>query len=479
MKLRLNYNQIVATMALVICGVAALIAPNIARAQNLKCFILTPPEQLLEGVKKVAIMDFTVTTSFHADDPPAKQKKSEVETLLDALTKKDAGKNQQKFTDSGVKLTDMMIARLLEDDRGIHDLGTGFLGLGGTKDGKSFQQGAHTNIFAVVERSRIAQVLNELQLGQSGFIDEAQAAQVGKILGVDAIITGSLSISCEDHWIKREKEREENKKKVKYQVDCNTRAANTSATIRLIQVETGQVIGSRHSEHKDEPERCGGEALPPPEATVDAGLQMVAAELVNYFAPRFEMQKLEFAKIEGEEYKRFREDAKKALERYELDQAYVLYTAIAEQDPYNHAALFNLGVLHEAVGNYKPAQEQYTLAAKLKSKEEKYTKAQTRATKQVAFWEKLNALEIYLQARTFQASAEQMQVATAPKIQVNGSSSHRFEIKAESNPASQTLVKVPGEIELELVAAAGDWYKVKLLDGREGYLARKDGKMLK
>jgi hypothetical protein len=72
-----------------------------------------------------------------------------------------------------------------------------------------------------------------------------------------------------------------------------------------------------------------------------------------------------------------------------------------------------------------------------------------------------------------------MQVATAPKIQLNGSGSDRIAIKAASDPASQTLVKVPGEIELELVAAAGDWYKVKLLDGREGYLARKDAKVLK
>jgi hypothetical protein len=47
MKLRLCYNQIVAAMALVVCGVSALIVPNLVRAQNLKRSILTPPEQLL------------------------------------------------------------------------------------------------------------------------------------------------------------------------------------------------------------------------------------------------------------------------------------------------------------------------------------------------------------------------------------------------------------------------------------------------
>jgi tetratricopeptide (TPR) repeat protein len=201
--------------------------------------------------------------------------------------------------------------------------------------------------------------------------------------------------------------------------------------------------------------------------------------LANYFAPRFELQKMEFAKIEGEEYKRFAETAKDALERYDIDTAYLQYAAIAEQDPYNHAALFNLGVLYESVGNYQPAQGKYSMAAKLKSKEDKYIKAQARVAKQVAFWEKLNAMGIYIQEHTFEVSAEQIQAATVAKIQVNGPGSSRFEIKAEPNPSSQTLVKVPGEIELELIEQAGDWYKVRLLDGREGFIAKKDAKMLK
>jgi tetratricopeptide (TPR) repeat protein len=460
-------------------AMALLLISTIAAAQDLKCFILTPPEQLLEGVKKVAIMDFAVTARFHADDPPSQKKKSDAEILLEALVGKDKGKDEQKFADSGVKLADRMIALLLEEDRGIHGVGSGFLGLGDTKDGKSFQQGSRTDVFAVVERSRIAQVLNELQLGQSGLVDEAQAAQVGKILGVDAIITGNLAVSCDDRWSKEERE---DKKRGKYMVDCHKRTASASASIRFIHIETGQVIGSKQSTYESKPETCSEKMtydLPAPEATIAECLQAVAAELVNYFAPRFEMQKMEFAKIEGDAYKRMRDDAKRVLDRYELDQAYVLYTAIVEQDPYNHAALFNLGVLNEAVGNYQQAQEQYALAYKLKSKEKKYSKAQTRAAKQVAFWEKLSALDIFLQPRTFAVSTEQMQVAAAPRIQVIGSGADRIAIRAASDPTSPTLVKVPGEIELELVAASADWYKIKLLDGREGYLAKKNGKILK
>jgi Curli production assembly/transport component CsgG len=461
--------------ALVMLAVVVIAAPAIVRGQNLKCFILTPPEQLLEGVKQVAITDFAVTTSFHADDPPGKEKKG----VLGFLEKAgEAGKNNQRFADSGTKLTDMMIAMLLEDDRGVRDVGTGFLGLG-KKEGKSFQNGARTNVFGVVERTRLQQVMNELQLGQSGVVNEAQAAQVGKLLGVDAIIAGNLSVSCDDRWVKEDRE---DKKKGKYQVDCNKRTANVSATIRIIKVETGQVIGSKQSSHKEEPKKCSdnyGNDLPAPEATVDECLKNVAEELADYFAPHFELQKLEFAKLEGDDYKRFHETAKDALDRYDIDTAFLQYAAVAEQDPYNHAAQFNLGVLYDAVGDYKHAQEKYNMAAKLKSKEGDYIKAQSRVAKQVAFWDDLNALGIFIQERKFEVSTEQVQAAAIPKIQVTGSGSDRFEIKAEPNRASQTLVKVPGEIELDLVQDAGDWFKVKLLDGREGFISKRNAKMLK
>ncbi len=461
---------IVMTLAVVMAA-----APTIVRGQNLKCFILTPPGQLLESVKQVAITDFAVTTSFHADAAPGKEKKGVV-GFLEKVS--ESGKNEQRFADSGTKLTDMLIAMLLEDDRGVREVGSGFLGLG-KKEGKSFQNGARTNVFGVVERTRLQQVMSELRLGQSGVVNEAQAAQVGKLLGVDAIIAGNLSVSCDDRWVKEDRE---DKKKGKYQVDCNKRTANVSATIRIIKVETGQVIGSKQSSHKEEPKKCSdnyGNDLPAPEATVEACLKKVAEELADYFAPHFELQKLEFAKLEGEDYKRFHDTAKSALDRYDIDTAFLQYAAVAEQDPYNHAAQFNLGVLYDAVGDYKRAQEKYNMAAKLKSKEGDYIKAQSRVAKQVAFWEKLNTLGIFIQERTFEVSTAQVQAASIPKIQVIGSGSDRVEIKAEPNPGSQTLVKVPGEIELELAQDAGDWFKVKLLDGREGFISKKNAKMLK
>ncbi len=47
--------------------------------------------------------------------------------------------------------------------------------------------------YSVIERSRIDAILQEQNLGASGRIDATTAAQIGKILGVDAIILGSIT----------------------------------------------------------------------------------------------------------------------------------------------------------------------------------------------------------------------------------------------------------------------------------------------
>ncbi len=50
-----------------------------------------------------------------------------------------------------------------------------------------------TGKFEVVERNLLQKVLEEQKLGTTGYIDQETAISIGQILGVDAIITGSLT----------------------------------------------------------------------------------------------------------------------------------------------------------------------------------------------------------------------------------------------------------------------------------------------
>jgi hypothetical protein len=443
------------------------------QAQNIKCFIIKPPTQLLDNVKTIAVADFTINTRYFNNDRTSKKT---VDRILDVIDKaQDAKMQNTYFTDSGKKLSDMIIAGLLDDQRGVHDVGSGFLGLG-KKEGRTFIPGARTNVFTVIERARMDQIMEELKLSQTGLIDESQAVQVGKMLGADAIITGTVNVAVSDSWVKEKR----TQKKETIEVNCQKRDAQVTATIRISMVETAQLLGSKDAQEKEEFKKCEGDygSMPPAESTVDFCLKKVAEELVDYFQPKFEQKKFDFAKVEGDEFKRIVDTAKKALDAYDLNNAYLQYAAIIERDPYNHAALYNLGVLYEVVGSYDKAFKQYEMARKLKSQEDRYVKAYDRINQSKNFEHILRNLGVITEEYNFNITSEQMASATSKKIIINGSSTDRWEVKAGPDVSSATLVRVPGEIELEVIDSGGDWYKIRLLDGREGYFLKKNARFV-
>lgn len=85
--------------------------------------------------------------------------------------------------------------------------------------------------FIVVERDRMDKIMDEQKLGQTGAIDPNTAAKVGKILGLNAIVTGSVSqfgVKSEgkDFIITQSKQQI---------VEC-------TVDVRVVDAETGQVL---------------------------------------------------------------------------------------------------------------------------------------------------------------------------------------------------------------------------------------------
>ena len=476
-------------MFLISCGLAGALT---AQAQDLKCFILMPPEQILPGVRRVAVSDFSVASGYKYDDQRTAAARA-------------APPSQDRFTGAGAKLSDMMVAALLEKDRGVRRVSSGFIGMG-SKEGMSFQEGAFTNIFTVIERNEIERVMKEQALGQSGLLDDANAAQVGNILGVEAMIVGTVKIDCVQSWLREERKEGNASKKV----DCEHMATSVSGAIRVVQVETGQVIASKESRRTHDQKACKGAALTDPskpkskspfggigdlfkfddnmkasspEAAVEFCLTEIVNDLVDYIAPSFKEQKLEFANVEGDQFERMVETAKNALKSPSFDNlttAYTQYAAIVDHDAYNHGAQFNLGVLYEAVGDYKKAKEKCDLAYSLKSGDGKYRKAKERLAKQAEYWDALNALGVELKPYEFVVSEQEKADLALSRIQTKGPAKTRHEVKAGPDGASATIAQVPGEVELTVLETVAGWYKVRLpLDGKEGFLAQEKAKVLK
>jgi curli biogenesis system outer membrane secretion channel CsgG len=90
---------------------------------------------------------------------------------------------------------------------------------------------AKTGKFVVVERDKLDKILDEQKLQTSGAIDPRTVANVGKILGLNAIVTGAVS----EFGVKTEGS--------EYLiVQSKRQTAEVTVDIRVTDVETGQVL---------------------------------------------------------------------------------------------------------------------------------------------------------------------------------------------------------------------------------------------
>ena len=101
-----------------------------------------------------------------------------------------------------------------------------------------------TGRFTVVERAQLASLLAEQNLGASGRVTAASAADIGKLLGVQVIMTGSITqFSIE-------------RRSVGFRgIGGSYSNAESKLDVRLINVETGEIVAVAEG---DGDKRMGG-----------------------------------------------------------------------------------------------------------------------------------------------------------------------------------------------------------------------------
>lgn len=89
--------------------------------------------------------------------------------------------------------------------------------------------------YIVVERQEIDQILSEQKLGQAGIVTEESAAQVGKMLGVELAVMGSIT---EFGYSKKE-----TGGRVKgFGLGVKTQKATVAVDVRLVNTTTGEIL---------------------------------------------------------------------------------------------------------------------------------------------------------------------------------------------------------------------------------------------
>lgn len=424
------------TLALALAVAFLCLAQPAVAYKKLKCFMLETPEVSLPGVSQIAVLDFEGNRAVAR------------------------------------ALTDRLVMHLLESERGIGKVSKGFFS--GMEEGRTHQDGAFCNVYNVVERSRLESVLSELHFSASGLVDDAQVAEIGRVLGVDAIVTGNVTVNSDE---KRFKEEWTSKEKGKHVVNCLRREVNLVARMRVVSPETGEILGSTEVRAPRSDKECA-DALSTIESygtLTDWAVRGAAWDLCNYMTPHFELQEFEFKKISVKEHKKLAEEAAETAEDGDLDKAFLLYNSIFEVDSYNPKLAYNIGLLHEAVGNFDSAEESYELAVSLDDDND-YQEALTRVRRQAEYAEVLSAAGVQLGGHEFLVDSGALDAALAEKIEIKGRSSDRVEVREEGKESALVVARIPGGITVTMLGREGDWYKIKLPDGKTGFVRKDDAK---
>jgi tetratricopeptide (TPR) repeat protein len=354
----------------------------------------------------------------------------------------------------------------LDKHRGIHSVTKGILGtiIGKELPGKTFQHGFTTDFYTIAERSRINKIIEEQNFSHSGLVDGKQAAELGKILGVDVVISGTTELTTEK---KRYHYETKKGKKVYYFKN----EATATLSMRIVRVNTGNIIGQKVAtstviEMADKK---------PMDVVREGAINSAASDLVFYFAPSFRLQKIKFQVLKSKQYKNDGKKAIKFLGRDELPESLAIYTSIVDEDPYNHKAIYMQGVLYELACNYDKALERYNMAYQIYDESKDYHQAIERVEGQKALWKQLNKIGIQMTVMDLSLSEEEITDAGKQEVKLKGNSKIRIPVYA-SLSKGEVIMKVPGGISLEIISKEKDFYKVKLITGEEGYIHIKDAK---
>jgi len=345
--------------------------------------MLKPAKLNIGPVKTVAVMDFEMRGSWEQkgiEKTPNTLKQLGLQILTDAYrsTKKQETPLDPMTAYPGTKVSNQFIAKLVNNGH-----------------------------YTVIEREKLEQVIEEQKLALSGMIDESTAAEIGQLVGAEALILGAgdYSVDDEGEWHEYEetyKDKEGKKKTRKKKRFRITRKVNVNLNLRFVNTTTGEVtvatsisranykrkksifsfVNTRYSsEGKDEEDAIRG--VPAWRPIVDGLVNQILNEAVTQIAPHYIAVRREILGGDSKKMKNALEYAKRGL----WDDARPLWEQVIgeisakKEDRTN--ATYNMGLYMEVNGMLDEAEEYYDKSFKM-SGESKFLDAKARIKKRKA-----------------------------------------------------------------------------------------------
>ncbi len=395
--------------------------------------LLNAPELPLPGVKKVAVLNFT---------------------------------SGYDYQEKGRYATDKLTQQFMDDKR---------MGWGKARGGlfaqiraaanqrPTLQDGAHTAIFSIAERSQLERVLAEQRLSNSGVVDDTQAAELGKVLGIDVMISGSTSYSASTGY--------KTTSSGQYQ---RTRTVKSTLTVKVISVSTAQILGIKTFEDVQENTAGNNQTLLDESVMADNGINTLTQQAANWICPYFASHELECAKVKVKEFSDKAKEARSICEdKGDLQKAFSIYKEMYTTDPYCAECVYNMGTIAGGHGNYEQALDYFKKAAELDEKE--YGKFVKWAEEKLGELAVLSSIGIEL--KPVELGTMSAETASASKAHTRGNKADKYKVFSMPNAGSEVAAQVPGDTDFQIIENNGEWIKIKLLGGKEGYISKDDVKL--
>jgi hypothetical protein len=473
---------------------------------NFKYHYVVPPDlgERMSGIKKIAFLDIKYTAPVSERDANKKEEYDAGDELVKVMVEKEkkellgeeeynklkAAERSGTYSNSmGGALVSNITSILLIPNRGQIP---GF---------KFLLEGIKTDPYIIVDRATIDKVLIEQQFQLSGVVDGQEMAEIGVLMGADAIITGNMVSTKNDQRLPEKIKKhyktvkyidDDGKEKSKSVFDYNEyvytiqRTVTSNFDMQVVSVETGAILGTKtftktavdkksRSFKRSKP--SSGQYPPYSElATTDflvrKTVNPLSQEAANLIAPRFATIKMGISKVKAKEFKKIAKEASDYLKDGKVEKAFAIYKTIYDADPYITESAFNLGMIYEATGQYKKAQEYYEAAlesAVKNSNEKKYDKAVERAKNGIIVMSQLEANGIVLEKQFFSDDAAESLMAA--KVHTKGNpKKDRFSVYAKADASSEIIGKVPGGRDFPSFKVEGEWTLIEIIGGKKGYI---------
>lgn len=244
--------------------------------------------------------------------------------------------------------------------------------------------------FTLVDRTTLDKTISEMQLSQSGLVDQKAAVKLGKLVGAQGIFTGIVSQNkCSDSYYNEKRttciryETRRDKDGTVYQgpciawrqypVSCTRRVASFAVSPKLVEISTGKILYSRNLAATAESTGCE-DTRPVQEASIllARAKESVKKEFRRDIAPYYVTAEIKLMdSTDGIDSPEAKDKLKSGLEyadKGRMDGACELWGEARNLAGNSPALLYNLGVCAESRGDLDAALSLYRQADKILGK---------------------------------------------------------------------------------------------------------------